>query len=68
MAMTHGMLPLMPKQQSRSASIAKAKKDNKMYIKYNKRIARNIYADSEEECEVKLEALIREMKAEFWIR
>ena len=33
-----------------------------------KRIARNIYADSEEECEVKLEALIREMKAEFGIR
>ena len=33
-----------------------------------KRIARNIYADSEEECEVKLEALIKEMKAEFWIR
>ena len=28
MAMTHGMLPLMPKQQSRSASIAKAKKDS----------------------------------------
>ena len=27
-----------------------------------KRIARNIYADSEEECEVKLEALIKEMK------
>ena len=26
--MTHGMLPLMPKQQSRSASIAKAKKDS----------------------------------------
>ena len=33
-----------------------------------KRIARNIYADSEEECEVKLEALIQEMKAEFGIR
>ena len=33
-----------------------------------KRIARNIYADSEEECEVKLEALIREMRAEFGIR
>ena len=33
-----------------------------------KRIARNIYADSEEECEVKLEALIKEMKAEFGIR
>ena len=33
-----------------------------------KRIARNIYADSEEECEIKLEALIREMKAEFGIR
>ena len=33
-----------------------------------KRIARNIYADSEEECEVKLEALIREMKSEFGIR
>ena len=27
-----------------------------------------IYADSEEECEVKLEALIKEMKAEFGIR
>ena len=26
--MTHGMLPLMSKQQSRSASIAKAKKDS----------------------------------------
>ena len=33
-----------------------------------KRIARNIYADSEEECEVKLEVLIKEMKAEFGIR
>ena len=33
-----------------------------------KRIARNIYADSEEECEIKLEALIREMKAEFGIK
>jgi hypothetical protein len=31
---------------------------------YNgKRIARNIYADSEEACEIKLEALIKEMKA-----
>ena len=30
-----------------------------------KRIARNIYADSEEECEIKLEALIKEMKAEI---
>ena len=33
-----------------------------------KRIARNIYANSEEECEKKLEALIKEMKAEFGIR
>ena len=33
-----------------------------------KRIARNIYADSEEECEIKLEALIKEMKAEFGIK
>ena len=33
-----------------------------------KRIARNIYADSEEECEVKLEELIKEMKAEFGIK
>jgi hypothetical protein len=33
-----------------------------------KRIARNIYADSEEECEIKLEALIKEMKAELGIR
>ena len=33
-----------------------------------KRIARNIYADSEEECEIKLESLIKEMKAEFGIR
>ena len=33
-----------------------------------KRIARNIYADSEEECEKKLEELIREMKAEFGIK
>ena len=32
------------------------------------RIARNIYADSEEECEKKLEELIREMKAEFGIK
>ena len=32
------------------------------------RIARNIYADSEEECEKKLEQLIKEMKAEFGIR
>ena len=31
-------------------------------------IARNIYADSEEECEKKLEELIKEMKAEFGIR
>ena len=31
-------------------------------------IARNIYADSEEECEKKLEELIREMKAEFGIK
>ena len=33
-----------------------------------KRIARNIYANSEEECEVKLEVLIKEMKAELGIR
>lgn len=33
-----------------------------------KRIARNVYADSEEECEVKLAELIMEMKAEFGIR
>ena len=33
-----------------------------------KRIARNIYAVSEEECEVKLEALIKEMKEEFGIK
>lgn len=33
-----------------------------------KRIARNIYADSEEECEIMLEALIKEMKAEFGIK
>ena len=33
-----------------------------------KRIARNIYADSEEACEKKLEELIKEMKAEFGIR
>ena len=33
-----------------------------------KRVARNIYADSEEECEKKLEELIKEMKAEFGIR
>ena len=33
-----------------------------------KRVARNIYADSEEECEVKLEELIKEMKAEFEIK
>ena len=33
-----------------------------------KRIALNIYADSEEECEIKLEALIKDMKAEFGIR
>ena len=33
-----------------------------------KRIARNIYADSEEECEIKLEALIKEMRVEFRIR
>ena len=33
-----------------------------------KRVARNVYADSEEECEIKLEALIKEMKAEFGIR
>ena len=30
-----------------------------------KRVARNVYADSEEECEVKLEALIKEMRAEI---
>lgn len=33
-----------------------------------KRIARNIYADSEEECEEKLEALIKAMKAELGIK
>ena len=33
-----------------------------------KRIARNIYADSEEECEKKLEELIKDMKAEFGIK
>jgi hypothetical protein len=33
-----------------------------------KRIARNVYADTVEECEEKLEALIKEMKAEFGIR
>lgn len=33
-----------------------------------KRIARNVYAPTEEECEVKLAELIREMKAEFGIK
>ncbi|MGM9684084.1 MAG: tyrosine-type recombinase/integrase [Eubacteriales bacterium] len=33
-----------------------------------KRIARNVYAPTEEECEIKLAELIREMKAEFGIR
>ena len=33
-----------------------------------KRIARNVYAPTEEECEVKLADLIMEMKAEFGIR
>lgn len=33
-----------------------------------KRIARNVYADSVEECEVKLAELIKEMKAELGIR
>ena len=31
-------------------------------------VARNVYADSVEECEIKLEAMIQEMKAEFGIR
>ena len=33
-----------------------------------KRIARNVYAPTEEECEIKLTELIKEMKAEFGIR
>ena len=33
-----------------------------------KRIARNIYANSEEECEIKLAELIREMKEELGIK
>ena len=33
-----------------------------------KRIARNIYANSEEECEIKLAELIKEMKAELGIK
>lgn len=33
-----------------------------------KRIARNVYAPTEEECEVKLAELIKEMKAEFGIK
>ena len=33
-----------------------------------KRIARNVYADTVEECEIMLEALIKEMKAEFGIK
>ena len=33
-----------------------------------KRIARNVYAPTEDECEVKLAELIREMKAEFGIK
>ena len=33
-----------------------------------KRIARNIYADSEEECEIKLVVLIKVLKEEFGIR
>lgn len=33
-----------------------------------KRIARNVYAPTEEECEVKLAELIMEMKAEFGIK
>lgn len=33
-----------------------------------KRIARNVYAPTEEECEVKLADLIKEMKAEFGIK
>lgn len=33
-----------------------------------KRIARNVYAPTEEDCEVKLADLIKEMKAEFWIK
>lgn len=37
-------------------------------IVIGKRIARNIYAGSEEECEIKLTELIKEMKAEFGIK
>ena len=33
-----------------------------------KRLARNIYANSEEECEIKLAELIREMKEELEIK
>ena len=33
-----------------------------------KRIARNVYDDTVEECEIKFEELIKEMKAEFGIR
>ena len=65
--------PYQPKYRKRGTGFVHQVSKNVWEMKYTptvngKRIARNIYADSEKECEVKLEALINEMKAELGIR
>lgn len=65
--------PYQPKYRKRGTGSVHQVSKNVLEGRYTptvngKRIARNIYADSEEECEVKLEELIKEMKAEFGIR
>ena len=68
-----GIKPYQPKYRKRGTGSVHQVSKNVWEGRYTptvngKRIARNIYADSEEECEIKLEALIKEMKAEFGIR
>ena len=50
--------------------IGKTDEDTKIYspIVNGKRIARNVYANSIDECEILLDRLIKDMKAEFGIK
>ena len=70
---TVGFKPYQPKYRKHGTGSVHQVSKNVWEGRYTptvngKRIARNVYADSEEECEVKLEALIKEMRTEFGIR
>ena len=65
--------PYLPKYRKRGTGSVHQVSKNVWEGRYSpiingKRIARNIYANSEEECEEKLAELIREMKAELGIK